>query len=80
MRWRTRAKVHSLEGLTYERQFRDRWPGLSAPVHFVSTPGGLVWGLPYPLPLRKLVRRDRNEGRPYGYPRTEVGVGVGVFE
>ncbi len=47
-------------------------PGLSAPANIVASPGGVVYGALYRLPLRKFARLDNSEGKQYDYLRTEV--------
>lgn len=47
-------------------------PGVSAPANIVASPGGVVYGALYLLPLRKFARLDNSEGKQYGYLWTEA--------
>ncbi len=47
-------------------------PGVSAPANIVASPGGVVYGALYLLPLRKFARLDNSEGKQYDYFWPEV--------
>lgn len=72
MTWRE-ARVGRLHG--YRLAFTSAGgmrPGISAPANIVATPGGVVYGALYLLPLRKFVRLDNSEGKQYDYLWTEA--------